>query len=773
MRHRGLGVVVVRLVARNARGHRDVVVVINVAVGADARRIHMRAHQRPARRRVVELAIGPEHSIVARLASRREACMRHRRLGVVVVGLVAGDAGRHRNVVVVVDVAIGADARWIGMRSGQHKAGRGVVEFAIRPEHGVVAVFARRREPAMRNRRGRVVVVRLVARDAGRDRNVVVVVDVAIRAGSRRHRVRAHQGEPGLGVVEGRRRPPGRRVADIASLRKAPSHVIRILGAIEIVQVTSHAGRAGQVVVVVDVAIGASSRRHHVQASQGEARRRMVKLGIRPGNRVVAGLARRREPAVIDRRLRVVIVRLVARDAGRDRDVVVVVDMAVRAYTGRIHMRAGQRERSLGMVEGGRLPGGRVVAGLARGREPTLHVVRILGVIEIRLVARHAGRDRDVVVVIDVAVGASPRRNRVPARQGKASRRVVELAIRPGHRVVAVFAGGREAGMWQRRCRAVIILLVAADAELGGQIVVVVDVAVGASAWRIGMGSQEHEADQRVVKRRRRPGSGRMAGFAGLREAPGHVVRIRRVLESLDMAAGARRGRQIVIVVDVAIDAGPWRHGVSTGQREARRRVIELRVQPVVGRVARFAGRLESRAARSVVRIRRGLEFLHVARQTIGRHCLKLAVAGILVAGVAIHGGVRAGQREAVVVILDLLDGNAPPPHGVALLAVRAQGAFVNVGVAVLALGSNIAENQLDVAGGTGDAHVHAAQGILGLVVIEFWNGSDRLPALRGVAVLARDIETAVRTLRRGNTLLLPVRQRREQQQQQQDAKLG
>jgi hypothetical protein len=35
---------------------------------------------------------------------------------------------------------------------------------------------------------------------------------------------------------------------------------------------------------------------------------------------------------------------------------------------------------------------------------------------------------------------------------------------------------------------------------------------------------------------------------------------------------------------------------------------------------------------------------------------------------------------------------------------------------------------------------VQAAQRKLGLVVIELWDGTDRLPSVHGVAVLARDV---------------------------------
>ena len=53
-----------------------------------------------------------------------------------------------------------------------------------------------------------------------------------------------------------------------------------------------------------------------------------------------------------------------------------------------------------------------------------------------------------------------------------------------------------------------------------------------------------------------------MAGLAGLRESALHVVGIRRVLEIRQVARDAGRGREVVVVVDVAIGALPRRHGV-------------------------------------------------------------------------------------------------------------------------------------------------------------------------------------------------------------------
>ena len=51
-------------------------------------------------------------------------------------------------------------------------------------------------------------------------------------------------------------------------------------------------------------------------------------------------------------------------------------------------------------------------------------------------------------------------------------------------------------------------------------------------------------------------------------------------------------------------------------------------------------------------------------------HCLKLAIGGALVAGVALDGCMRPGEGEAVVMLLNLLDRNLPSSNGVAMLAV-------------------------------------------------------------------------------------------------------
>jgi hypothetical protein len=118
---------------------------------------------------------------------------------------------------------------------------------------------------------------------------------------------------------------------------------------------------------------------------------------------------------------------------------------------------------------------------------------------------------------------------------------------------------------------------------------------------------------------------------------------------------------------------------------------------------------------------------------------------------------VRAEQREPILVILYLLNCNIPALHRVALRAIRAHLPLVNVRVALFAILADIGEHRLDVALVALHFFVQAPQRITRLVVIEFRNRTNGLPARRGVTVLARDRQGAVRTPR---VVSLPGRKR-------------
>ena len=96
--------------------------------------------------------------------------------------------------------------------------------------------------------------------------------------------------------------------------------------------------------------------------------------------------------------------------------------------------------------------------------------------------------------------------------------------------------------------------------------------------------------------------------------------------------------------------------------------------------------------------------------------------------------------------ILNLLYGIVPTENRVALRAVRAHFALVNIGVAILTVLAHVCEYRLYVALRALNSLVHAAQRILCFVVIKFRDGANGAPARGGVAVLAGNGERSVRT---------------------------
>ena len=199
----------------------------------------------------------------------------------------------------------------------------------------------------------------------------------------------------------------------------------------------------------------------------------------------------------------------------------------------------------------------------------------------------------------------------------------------------------------------------------------------------------------------------------------------------------------------MAVGALPGRNRVPTGQNESRCAVVEARninVQPVFGRVTGFA--VGGELSLGMARIVGGGEVRLVAGEARRRHRLEVAGRPILVAGVAVDRGVSAGEREPVVMLLHILDRNLPSPHRVTLLAIGPQLTPVNIGVAILAVLTDVGENHLHVTSGAGHRSVHSAQRITSPIVIEFRDGTDWPPAVRRVAVLAGNRQIAVRTTR-------------------------
>ena len=159
---------------------------------------------------------------------------------------------------------------------------------------------------------------------------------------------------------------------------------------------------------------------------------------------------------------------------------------------------------------------------------------------------------------------------------------MVKGSIGPEHSIVAGLASGREArrNVVHGRRRLVVVTLVARHASCAGQVVIVIDVAIGTLPWRGSMRPGQRESSAVVVECRVQPGRSAVARFASLRKVRGNMVWIRRPLEILQMACNARSTTQVVVVVEVAVRALPRRHSVQAGERKPSSGMIKLAVRP-------------------------------------------------------------------------------------------------------------------------------------------------------------------------------------------------
>ena len=313
---------------------------------------------------------------------------------------------------------------------------------------------------------------------------------------------------------------------------------------------------------------------------------------------------------------------------------------------------------------------------------------------------------------------------------------VIECGAHPTAGGVTGFASLRESASNVVGIRGPLkIFEVARHARSAVQGVVAIDVTIGALSRRICVQAGQGEAGGGVIKFAVGPLHYVMAlltrcGESGVRH------RSRGTGEIFLVTGEARRAGQVVIVVDVAIDALAGRIRVPSSQQEPGRAVIKLGIQPVVCSVTALACGRE--LGSNVVRIGSPRKVGLVTGVARRGHYLELAVGAALVAGITVDRCVSTGQRETIIVLLHIFNSNAPSADGVALLAIRAKLTLVNIGVTVLATLTDVGENHLHVTLNTSDAGVQTTQRIARLVVVELRNGSDRPPAIRRVAILAR-----------------------------------
>src|SRR5262249_39755553 len=130
---------------------------------------------------------------------------------------------------------------------------------------------------------------------------------------------------------------------------------------------------------------------------------------------------------------------------------------------------------------------------------------------------------------------------------------------------------------------------------------------------------------------------------------------------------------------------------------------------------------------------------LEVATRTLRRQTLpiELSYGSHSVTGVTIHCGMSTDQREAVLMFVDVVDGDLPAVHALADVALRSVLPAVQVRMAILALLAKVAEDGIKMTFLAGHVDVHAAQRIGRLVVVKLWVFSNGRPGCGRVAVLA------------------------------------
>jgi len=177
--------------------------------------------------------------------------------------------------------------------------------------------------------------------------------------------------------------------------------------------------------------------------------------------------------------------------------------------------------------------------------------------------------------------------------------------------------------------------------------------------------------------------------------------------------------------------------------------VIKLCAQPGVEKMALLAiAGSKSRTRTWVIWIGGVLPIFEMAGIALRAKAEELSNGGALVAGIARHSGVRSEEWEAIVVVLDVPGGDIPALYGVALRAIRAHLAAVNVCVAIGAVFPYIGKDGFGVALHALHFFVHAAKGVLGFVVIEFGDRANRPPTGGGMAIFAWNGERSVRAAR-------------------------
>jgi len=220
------------------------------------------------------------------------------------------------------------------------------------------------------------------------------------------------------------------------------------------------------------------------------------------------------------------------------------------------------------------------------------------------------------------------------------------------------------------------------------------------------------------------------------------VVRVRRPIVGLHMAAIAIRGSPFEAASNVT--CGAFERRMYSRQRKAREfQVVELCPKPGISRVAGLAGCREVQGF--VVRLGGLLVVARVAGKAGGGEARELAHRFSFVAVGTLEQRMGAQQRKAIFMLLELLSLHLPALHRVTLLAIGAKLAAVNIRVAIRATRAHVGKDKIGMALFAVNFFVHASQRVACPVVVKLRNAADGFPARIRMAVLAGNVDGAVR----------------------------
>ena len=310
---------------------------------------------------------------------------------------------------------------------------------------------------------------------------------------------------------------------------------------------------------------------------------------------------------------------------------------------------------------------------------------------------------------------------------------VIEVGSQPLRGGVAELTALRKAGRYVIGAGGRLVVLQMAghaiDTDVG-----VVAIGMALQARDSGVRSGEWELGQIVIERGSLPAGSVVTGGTIVRKCGGHMIRVSGLGEVGEVAAGAVARNTLEMVACVA--GATSQILVRPGQREmSEAGVIEVRDLPAVRVVTGFAGDGETSSA--MVENAVLLKFTVMATEALRAEPNVLPDRCAPVTGIARQRRVRAEQRETIPMVLNGACVYAPTQNRMTVLALCAELALVEIGVAVRATRAGFGKDFRYVARITRYILVHAAKLEVGFgIVIEFGLGTKRRPTGGSVTIL-------------------------------------